>query len=128
MNKPIASPDDAGAERRAHPRLQKSFELSGDASGGEPVARMVASDLSLGGLYCVSNRDYAEMTQLSVRLDLSPQPDSEENGMLEVDAVVVRRNPLRSPTTGESRYELALFFTGLTDDQRERIAGFLALP
>ena len=120
MTKPTADIHDAAAERRTHTRLRKSFELSGGPGVGEPVARMVASDLSLGGLYCVSTQDFAEMTQLSVRLDL--------NGMLEVDAVVVRRKPLRSPTNGNSRYELALFFTGLTDDQRERIASYLALP
>ena len=105
-------------ERRAHPRFPKKIELHAPASDGT-VARMMTSDLSEGGIYCVSNTDFPEMTRIAVRLDL-------DDGPFEAEAVVVRRKPLPSPTTGVTRYELALFFTGIANDKKERLARFLA--
>jgi PilZ domain-containing protein len=80
---------------------------------------MTASDLSLGGLYCSSTRDYPEMTRLAVRLRLP------SDAPIDVEAVVVRRER-RASVTGEGRYELALFFTGMSDGARETLARFLA--
>jgi hypothetical protein len=110
-------------ERRAHARFQKSIEVEGTPPDGDATAMMIASDLSLGGLYCTSTTPFPEMTRLSVRLNLPG--DGEKNGPLELDAVVVREQKLDS-ATGNSRYELALFFMGMTDPQRERLARFLA--
>lgn len=109
------------AERRAHARFPKTVSLEGTAPESGDLARMVASDLSLGGLYCTSTSDYPELTRLAVRMNL------EDNGAshpLDIDAVVVRRKELNS-STGKPRFELALFFPSLDDDQRERIARFL---
>jgi hypothetical protein len=83
---------------------------------------MVASDLSLGGLHCSSSQDYPEMTQLAVRLLL---PDGSRVETLDVEAVVVRRMELAS-SSGAPRFELGLFFTGLSDDARARLTKFLA--
>jgi c-di-GMP-binding flagellar brake protein YcgR len=113
-------------ERRAHARFSKSFDIEGSSAEDAAVARMVASDLSLGGLYCTSTVDYPEMTRLAVRLML-PDSDSPAPGgdAFDIEAVVVRRKKLRS-STGNSKYELGLFFQRMTDEQRERIARFLA--
>jgi hypothetical protein len=110
-------------ERRAHARFQKSVEIEGKSPQDDATAMMIASDLSLGGLYCTSTTRFPEMTRLSVRLNLPG--DGDRNGPLELDAVVVREQQLES-STGNSRYELALFFMGMTDLQRERLARFLA--
>ena len=83
---------------------------------------MVASDLSLGGLHCSSNQGYPEMTRLAVRLML---PDGSRVRALDVEAVVVRRTELPS-ASGAARFELGLYFTGLTDDARAQLARFLA--
>jgi hypothetical protein len=87
---------------------------------------MVASDLSLGGLYCSSAADFPEMTRLAVRLLL---PSNGARGAdadpLDLEAVVVRRKKLPS-SAGTPRVELALFFTSMSDLQRERIAKYLA--
>jgi hypothetical protein len=109
------------AERRAHARFPKTVNLEGTAPTSGDTARMVASDLSLGGLYCTSTSDYPEMTRLAVRMDLD---DNGESDALDIEAVVVRRKELNS-STGKPRYELALFFPSLDDVQRERIARFL---
>lgn len=84
---------------------------------------MVASNLSLGGLYCTSQTDFPEMTQLAVRL-LLPN-ESGENEPHDLQAVVVRRNEVQS-STGNRSYELALFFTKIEQAARDRIASFLA--
>jgi len=83
---------------------------------------MVASDLSLGGLHCSSSQDYPEMTRLAVRLML---PDGKRVEVFDVEAVVVRRAELAS-ASGAERFELGLFFTGLSDEARARLARFLA--
>jgi len=44
---------------------------------------------------------------------------------VDIEAVVVRRQEAAS-SSGAPRYELALFFTAMNDDARERLARFLA--
>jgi hypothetical protein len=88
---------------------------------------MALKNLSLGGLYCTSTTDFPEMTRLAVRLVL-PERGTECGAPLDVEAVVVRRRALGSGgTAGNGRYELALFFSSMSDHQRERLARFLAL-
>lgn len=89
------------------------------------VARMVTRNLSLGGLHCVSPESYPEMTRLAVRLMI---PDGETgNGPapVDVEAVVVRSREIAS-STRDSRFEIGLFFTSMSDAARERLARFLA--
>jgi len=116
------------AERRAHARFPKSFELESHPGPDGIVARMVARDLSLGGLYCSTSADLPEMTRLAVKLLLPDDGRSGSNGdAVDVEAVVVRRKKLSS-ATGANRFELALFFTSMSDNDRERLARFLAQP
>lgn len=116
-------------ERRAHARFPRKFELEGTESGNGEIARMIASDLSLGGLYCYSATDYPEMTRLAVRLMLPAHRSGGSNPLDKVDleAIVVRRRKARS-AAGDGRFELALFFTSMSDGAREKIARFLAHP
>ena len=110
-------------ERRTSPRKTRSFEVHGRADAGE-LARMTARDLSLGGLYCTSSADFAEMTRLAVTL-LLPDGGSGEPHPLDLQAVVVRRKEVHGAATGRPLFELALFFHALTDAQRTRLASFL---
>ena len=109
-------------ERRSHARFSHQFEIEGPQDGQGTHARMVASDLSIGGLHCSSSQDYPEMTRLAVRLLL---PNGGRVETLDIEAVVVRRMELAS-SSGAARFELGLFFTGLNDDARARLARFLA--
>ena len=109
-------------ERRSHARFPHRFEIEGPAGEGGTIARMVSRDLSLGGLQCSSSHDYPEMTRLAVRLHL---PGDQETDPINVESVVVRRRALDG-SSGSDRYELALFFTSMSDACRERIARFLA--
>lgn len=112
------------AERRVNPRVSAVFDLQGVPGEGGVVARMQGADLSLGGLRCTSTADFPEMTQLAVRL-LLPVDGNEQAEPVDVEAVVVRRSEIPSATSDGLRYELALFFTGLDGDARERIGRFL---
>ena len=110
------------AERRSHARFPFQFDIEGPPDAGGTSARMVSSDLSLGGLQCSSSQDYPEMTRLAVRLQL---PSGRGPEPVDIEAVVVRRREVVS-SSGAPRYELALFFTSMSDDSRERLARFLA--
>ncbi len=109
---------ESSGERRNHPRYSTSLELQGTPQDGGVVARMVADNLSVGGLYCTSTVDFPEMTRLAVRLMV---PRKGETHPLDVEAVVVRRRPVPS-SNGNPRYELALLFTNLDDIVRESIS------
>jgi hypothetical protein len=86
---------------------------------------MVARNLSLGGLYCTSTADFAEMTRLAVRLLLPARGATDgETEQVDLEAVVVRREPMRS-ANGQPSYELALYFTNLGPETRDRIERFL---
>lgn len=112
------------SERRANPRFSAVFDLHGAPADGGVVARMQAADLSMGGLRCTSSADYPEMTRLAVRLEL-PVEGNGESDPVDVEAVVVRSNRIPSLVQDGPRYELALFFTHLEDDTKERLAQYL---
>ena len=111
-------------ERRAHARYPRRLEVESTLPTDGKVARMVADNLSLGGLYCTSPVGYDEMTRLAVRLMLPSESAPGRTDPLDIEAVVVRRRELQS-STRDQRYELALFFPAITDDQRCRLERFL---
>ena len=112
-------------DRREHPRYAARLDLQGAAGEGGSIARMVSTNLSMGGVYCTSSQDYPEMTRLAVRLMLPPsdQPSAEPDPV-EVEAVVVRRREVPS-SLGPGRFELALFFTKVEVEVRRRLAVYL---
>jgi len=112
-------------ERRAHPRVDTTLDLQAVREEGGVVARLVASNLSLGGLYCTSTTDFPEMTRLAVRLLLPTDASAAASAPLDVEAVVVRREALGNGSGDAPRFELGLFFTNLDDGGRRRIARFL---
>ena len=115
-----------GTERRKHYRLDASVELQGTAKQGGVPAKMVTSNLSMGGMYCTSAADFPEMTRLAVRLLLpSRQAGGDATELLDLDAVVVRRKELRM-NSEPPRYELGLFFTNVSDDAREQLSRYLS--
>ena len=115
--------DNSSIERRAHKRLDHEFEIEGGIERNGEVARMLASNLSVGGVYCTSNVDFPEMTRLGVRMML-PVP-GDESSPLDVEAVVVRRKSLGSPTGNGERFELALFFTKIAEAQKELLSSYI---
>ena len=98
------------------------WDVATRAAAEGVASRMVASNLSLGGLYCTSSTDFPEMTRLAVTLLL---PHRDESAPVDLEAVVVRRRELPSVTGNGDRYELALFFTKVNAEAREELQRFL---
>ena len=110
-------------ERRLHERHDIRVNLQGTPDDGGIVARMVASNLSLGGLYCSSTTDFPEMTRLAVRLML-PLNGSTEGEPVDLEAVVVRREEIEA-ANGDPRYDIALYFTNLDTAVADQIKRYL---
>lgn len=89
------------------------------------MARMVTRNLSLGGVYCISNHDFPEMTRLSVRLMLPSNGKGSTDEPVDVEAVIVRREEMPSATGNGPRYEFALYFTRLEGDSRQRLKRYI---
>lgn len=112
-------------DRRNHPRYSTSLELQGTPQEGGVVARMVADNLSVGGLYCTSTVDFPEMTRLAVRLMLPiRRNDVTVTESVEIEAVVVRREALVGGN-GDPRFKLGLFFTDLEAHAKESLTRYL---
>jgi hypothetical protein len=108
--------------------VQTEFQLQGSPEEGGVVARMVANNLSLAGLQCTSSSDFPEMTRLAVRL-LLPSGNGKDNGTepVDIEAVVVRSEKVSPAASGEPRFTLGLFFTGVDDAAKQRLATFIAM-
>ena len=111
-------------DRRVHKRHATNLTVQGTPDQGGVVARMIARNLSIGGLYCTSTTDFPEMTRLAVRLMLPLKENGNETEPVDLEAVVVRREQLAS-TRDEPRFEFALFFTGVDEETKGQLERFL---
>jgi len=117
----------SGSDRRAHRRVEARFTLQGSPETGGVVARMVADNLSMAGLHCTSTADFPELTRLAVRLMLPANgPRDAGTRAVDVEAVVVRREEAAAAaSSGEGRFQLALFFTKVDDTAKRCLASFI---
>ncbi|MFQ5669260.1 MAG: PilZ domain-containing protein [Acidobacteriota bacterium] len=133
-----------GDEKRLHDRVQDRLTLQ-TLSSDHGTIRMETTNLSLGGVYCHSDRSIPPMTRLRLSIFL-PSSDGRPAKLhypLEVDAVVVRSDPLDRPLPGlpdsqpaasffpenghgSSGYRLALFFDNMKKQDRRVLARYLA--
>ena len=116
--------DTSVKDRRIHERHSTEIKMQGGTQEDGVLARMVARNLSLGGLYCTSTTDYPEMTRLAVRLML-PVEGNGHTEPIELEAVVVRRERLPEAINGDERFRFALFFTEVEAEARERLKRYL---
>jgi hypothetical protein len=110
----------SGRERRAHPRASCTGSITIQLDDGAHRARL--RDVSRAGICFFLDRPLAEMTLLSVRIDLPAQPAGVP---VRIDGrgVVVRCLPL---ARGVEHYEIALFLNELGDAQRECLDEYVA--
>jgi hypothetical protein len=115
-----------GKERRVHTRYVTELDIQGSPDEGGVVARMVARNLSVGGLYCTSTTDFAEMTRLAVRLQLPLKNGGDDihTEAVDLEAVVVRRTE-STRSNGTEKFDLALFFTNIETEQKAQIQRYL---
>jgi len=112
--------DPGGRERRAHPRVTCDGTITLDLDDGSHRARL--RDVSRAGICFFLDRPLAEMTILSVRIDL-PRGDGQEAARIDARGVVVRCLPIAKAL---DHYEIALFLNDVTESQRERLDAFVA--
>jgi hypothetical protein len=107
-------------DRRASERVTVRSPLVLSAEEGAEPARL--RNLSVAGIACTTARRYAEMTKLKISLELAPaDPEGGGRVCLEVTGAVVRCRALRHGT-GNRRYELAVYFTDLSEPARLQLA------
>jgi hypothetical protein len=109
-----------GSERRAHPRAVCDGSITIQLDDGAHRARL--RDVSRAGICFFLDRPIAEMTVLSVRIEL-PARGGRAPERIESRGVVVRCLPLSKAV---DHYEIALFLNELGEPQRERLDAFVA--
>jgi hypothetical protein len=109
-----------GRERRAHPRAIYDGTITILLDDGPHHARL--RDVSRAGICFYLDRPLAEMTILSVRIEL-PSGARGEPAHIEGRGVVVRCLPIARAV---DHYEIALFLNELGDPQRAHLDAFVA--
>jgi hypothetical protein len=117
-------------ERRRAPRapINVELELSGDAVGGEGALLTESLNLSTEGVYCTSPRYIAPLTKLELTLMVPWEDAQGRTGKrgIRCEAVTVRSYPERESPNCKS-YEVACYFTSMTEEDRETLRDFLAV-
>ena len=106
-------------ERRLAPRTDERLPVVVTDAGVTLQAE--TKNLSAAGVYCVLERFLAPMTKLQLRFAL---PNGGRTQAVNCSGVVVRVEPVvNQPDQG--RYNVAIFFTDLTDRDRAAIGRFV---
>ncbi len=109
-------------ERRKHPRSQRGFAQPQAAVSGNLIRHV--DNISCSGVLCRTENNIPLMEKLLVTIEL-PDHGSDDTGFsFECEGVVVRSEPVECEHDGVE-YQVAIFFTNLSDDARERIAGYV---
>lgn len=118
-------------ERRRSTRSPVSLALELSGLPGGDVAGAVASEslnLSTEGVYCTVGHFIAPLTRLSLAIVLPAQAEERERAegkkVIRCEAVAVRSYPERE-SPGCSSYQLACYFTAMSDEDRQLLARFL---
>lgn len=111
---------DGNPERRRAPRYPRRMTLKVESTD-HGLVELESANIGPGGAYCISPKEFPEMSRLEVTLVL---PEAGEPDMpsvpLQIESVVVRSEP-----AGGSRYHVALFFPRLTDAERDLLDRYL---
>ena len=108
-------------ERRKYPRTQKELDIQ---LGPEPQEGTYAKvkNISAAGILCLSERPFDVMSRLAVVLNIPyEEAGVRRNVEIECEGVVVRCGRALEPL-GELVYEVAIYFTWMSSEDREMIA------
>ncbi len=106
-------------ERRRHPRAKGEFPVTINAANGRIQARV--RDLSSSGICFFLEQPMPEMT--AVRIDLEI-PVNGKSQKISGDGAVVRCQRIAD---GIEHYEIAVFFTYLSEESREHLLQYVSL-
>jgi hypothetical protein len=104
-------------ERRRAPRIQTSFPVA--IHDGIQAGETTLQNISSSGAYCTVDRFIAPMTKLQLAFDI---PHSDIH--IECTGIVVRTSP-QAKSDQSPRYDIAIFFSDISDRQRRKLADYI---
>ena len=107
------------AERRRAPRIDERVSLAITDGGAELATE--THNLSASGVYCTLDRFITPMSKLQLRFEL---PDGARRTTIRCAGVVVRVEPVIAGAE-RARYNVAIFFTELSERNRSAISRFV---
>ncbi len=108
-----------GQERRRSPRVDGQVALA--ITNGVGPVEAETKNLSASGVYCTLDHFLPPMTKLQLRFEL---PDGERRVVVSCTGVVVRVEPVIA-NPDRPRYNVAIFFTDLSERDRTAIERFV---
>ena len=106
-------------ERRRAPRIAEQIPVAIHDAGEE--LRTETKNISTAGAYCTLDRFIAPMTKLQLQCEL---PDGSRRVRIHCSGVVVRIEP-NVPSPDRTLYNVAIFFTELSERDRHAISHFI---
>ena len=114
---------EANRERRGARRVDATLSLQVSLPDG--VSTLETINISSSGLYFRSDRFMEPMTKLAMELEVEV-PDGDGPARVPCEGLVVRTVP-EVETVGCDAYEVAVFFTLISDEARATLERHLAL-
>jgi hypothetical protein len=115
----------AWKERRSHPRIAAEIEGHIVCHMGRDITRIRAQNISCSGLYCRVDSYIPPFRQLNITMNLPLRHGkSLRNISVEFDAVVVRTEP-QHEVPGRREYNIAIFFSGITEKAKSLVARYI---
>ena len=106
-------------ERRQAPRVSEQIPVAIHDAGEELLTE--TKNISTAGAYCTLHRFIAPMTKLELQCEL---PNGSRRVRIRCSGVVVRIEP-SVPSPDRALYNVAIFFTELTERDRRAISQFI---
>jgi hypothetical protein len=106
-------------ERRRAPRITERVSVA--IAGADTELRTETDNLSVSGAYCTLGRFIAPMTKLQLHFEL---PSSSRRVRIRCSGIVVRVEPVVA-SAERGRYNVAIFFTDLSERNRSAISRFV---
>lgn len=103
-------------ERRRYPRSRTGFPTVKDTSG--PGVLNHVDNISCNGVLCHTVKPVAEMTKMSIILEL-PNPVDKR---IEAEGIVIR---CQSDEQGDDHFKVAILYTKLSDEDYESIQEYV---
>lgn len=108
-----------GRERRQAPRVDERVLL--EIRDATMEQRTETTNISTVGAYCMLDRFIPPMTKLQLQFEI---PNGARRVRIQGEGVVVRAEPVVT-NAEQGRYNIAIFFTEMTDHNRSVIARFV---
>ena len=109
-------------ERRRHPRSQRGFDQPQATVSGSIIKHV--DNISCSGVLCRMENSLPLMEKLMMTLDLPDFSSDDTRFSVECEGVVVRNERVECDVDGPE-YQVAIFFTHLSDDARRHVAGYV---